>query len=273
MTVCCLLGMGAGPLAAQKAGLSPLPVSPALPPPPEPAAAPGPEQPALAVHSVPAATELAPAAAPMLSPSDEDAARFDESDRCVLGKLCLGPVLTLGGINPFGIGIQARYNEDWGFGVDYQFLPAVGTEEASASVYLFTVDARYYATGAFFLSGGFALQGLNAEATATAASFDQNTFMPTNATVSVEGSLTKPMLKLGLGLLGSDGFVMGIDLALGIPLGGTDVDFAISGSEQSAEAMQQAAQLQSDVQEFADLAVELMPVLVQVNLLRIGYIF
>ena len=204
-----------------------------------------------------------PAAAPAPAPAPDKAAEEpkddDEADKCVFDKLCFGPVLTLGILNPLGIGVHARYDRDWGFGLDYQFLPEIGSGGAKAGISLLTIDGRLYPfAGSFFLSGGLAFQSASFSAIATD---------PTGNT-TVKGSITVPTFKLGLGFMGHDGFVMGIDLALEIPLGGTSVDF-----ESTASGAAGIAGAKKDINDAADLLVKALPLLFQLNLIRIGYLF
>ena len=73
-------------------------------------------------------------------------------------------MLSLGLINPLGIGAHARYGENFGFGFDYQFLPTLTFSNASAGWSLITVEARWYPFGgSFFLGGGFGYQNFNAD--------------------------------------------------------------------------------------------------------------
>ncbi|MDD9937407.1 MAG: hypothetical protein OXT09_27600, partial [Myxococcales bacterium] len=203
---------------------------------------------------------------PTLAPEPSLPAEPPPAAPCAFGELCLGPVFTLGGFNPFGIGVHARYGELWGFGFDYQFLPDVTIKDSSLGMSLFTIDGRLYPLkGAFFLSAGLAFQGINGTATGT--SIDTST--GETIEIRAEGDVTIPMLKLGIGLLGHDGFVVGIDLALGIPLGGTAVDFEGNGTGTEDDIQV----LEDNVQDAADTLIDILPVIPQLNLLRIGYIF
>lgn len=204
--------------------------------------------------------------------AEPGAQRYDypDSDRreCAMGALCLGPVLNLGVINPIGFGLHARVGDYVGFGVDYQFLPEVGIASASTSASLLTVDARVYPFGgAFFLSGGFAYQVLTASASAAGTDPLGNAY-----DMSVEGTVSLPMLKFGTGFFGHDGLVLGIDVALEIPLAGANVDFATNAA-LSAEDQRAVDNAEQDIEQVARDVLEMMPVLVQVNLLRLGYVF
>ena len=180
---------------------------------------------------------------------------------CAAGDLCIGPEVTLGLINLIGIGAHARYGDYAGFGVDFQFIPTVGTDAANLSTFLFTANGRYYPFGgAFFIGGGFAFQSVSLEATIGGS--------------KAAGTMSMPEIMLGIGFMGRDGFIMGIDLALGIPLGGSDVSVDSklpAGSDAMAEA--NYAKSVNKLEDMADSVIKVLPVLPQLNLLRIGYLF
>jgi hypothetical protein len=169
-------------------------------------------------------------------------------------------VLSGGIFNVIGIGVHARYEEYLGFGIDYQFSP-IGTSDFDVSLSLLTLNGRFYPfAGSFFLTGGFAWQW---------ATLETKTSTPTgNATLT--GDISIPAIMLGLGFMGHDGFVMGIDLALGIPLGDSDADITVKGAGADDDAIQGKIDKLNDV---ADTFVNLLPVTFQLNLLRIGYLF
>jgi hypothetical protein len=251
-----LLTLTAAPALAQDPAAAPA-AAPAEAAPADAAAAPAEAAPAAAPAEA-APAEAAPEAQPAAPPPAED----EDKVECLFGDLCFGPVLSAGVFNVMGLGVHARYGELWGFGLDYQFF-SMDFGDAGAGLSLLTIDGRFYPfSGAFFLSGGFAYQSVSFDATATDST--------TNADIKVEGSIGVPMFKLGLGFMGHDGFVMGIDLALGIPLGGTDVDFETTAPGADLTAVADAKQ---SINDAADTAVSLLPVLFQLNLLRIGYLF
>jgi hypothetical protein len=243
----------AAPALAQEAAPAPGAEDPAMPA-AEPSAVPAPED-------VPAA-----ATAPTRSAEDDMPVEQEEDEgasKCAFGDLCIGPVFTLGAINPLGLGLHARYGEHLGFGIDYQFIPSLSFGQASAGWGMVAGEGRWYPFGgAFFLSGGLSYQYFSASASAGAGA----------SRIDVSGSVGIPSLKLGLGLMGHDGFVMGIDLGFQIPLGGTNVDFdAATGGGSSDMAM--VASMRKDIAKAADAGVGLIPVIPQLNLLRIGYLF
>jgi hypothetical protein len=185
----------------------------------------------------------------------------DDKVVCVAGEMCLGPVLSVGVLNVIGIGAHARYGEYAGFGLDFQFIPTVGPETGNFSTFLFTANGRFYPFGgAFFLGGGFAYQSVSIKARI--------------GDTTASGSMGIPQIMLGLGFMGHDGFVMGIDLALGIPLGGADVDIdSSSPAGGAADAIADYNEAVGNLEDVADGAIKILPVLPQLNLLRIGYLF
>jgi hypothetical protein len=255
----------AAPVLAQDAAPAPTD-APALdtaatPPPdaaPSPEAAPTEAAPVAQPAPEPAAAPVTPPPADDAAPKDKDA---DDEVKCVAGKLCFGPVLTLGLLNPFGIGVHARYDRDWGFGLDFQFLslPAIGGVTAGMS--LLSLDGRWYPGGSnFFLAGGFAYQSISMEAV--------------SGGLTSKGSIGVPLFTLGFGLMGGEGFVMGIDLALEIPLGSADVSLESKAPNTTdPDMLDKFDSLNKDVKDFGENVVKLLPVLFQLNLIRIGYMF
>ncbi|HEX2677745.1 MAG TPA: hypothetical protein VHM19_13930 [Polyangiales bacterium] len=240
----------AAPAAAPEAAPAAAPADAAAPAPAD-AAAPAPTTDAAAS---PAPEGSAPPPAEVAPPAESD------KDKCVLGELCFGPVLTGGVFNVIGVGVHARYGDYWGFGLDYQFF-GLSAKGVDASLGLFTLDGRLYPFGgAFFLSAGFSLQTLSLEVSTTS----------TAGKTKITGDLSLPQIKLGLGWMGHDGFVMGIDLALGIPLGSKGADIKISNG---ATTDPMVAKKVKDVNDASDAFVDLIPLTFQLNLLRIGYLF
>jgi hypothetical protein len=282
----------AAPVAAQSAPapapapeLAPVPaVDPMMPveqtpadpaaPPADPLAAPAPAPEAMPTPEAAPAPEPTPALAPTPAPAPPAAAavpppemlpvetgeEHEETPKCALKDLCLGPMFSLGLVNVVGFGAAARYGDHVGFAIDYQFMPSLGFGDVNASWSLFTLEGRWHVGGsAFWLGGGFGLQ-----------SFSAQTAIGTGANrMKVEGSVSIPALKLGLGVMGRDGFVMGIDLGFNIPLGGTDVGFNGADPDVYPAAME----AQASIEDTAEKGVKLIPVIPQLNLLRIGYLF
>jgi hypothetical protein len=275
----------AAPVPAPAPAAAPAPATPAPAAPADPAAAPAAAptsapivigQPAAepAAEPVPApapapvpapqpAVQPAPAPAP-LSPHTEPPPPAE--DKCVLGTFCFGPVLTLGLLNPIGFGVHGRFAEQLGFGIDYQFLPSIGADDISAGISLFTITGRWHPGGSsFFLGLGFSYQSFYAEGTLADPI--------TGERAKIEASAGLPQLMFGLGVLGGSGFVMGIDLALGVPLGGVDVSFDSEMPDGNPELEAMYDDQKKQIEDISEVLLEILPVTFQLNLLRIGYIF
>ncbi len=171
-------------------------------------------------------------------------------------------MLSAGLLNILGVGIHARYGDYLGFGIDYQWFK-LSLSSASMGLSLVTLDGRLYPFGgAFFLSGGFAYQH---------AGFDATT-----GNQKVAASVGIPLFKLGLGFMGRSGFVMGIDLALELPLGSTHAKFSTPAPDP-ATAMQAEIdnynKAHKNIADASDKGLRMLPFLFQLNLLRIGYLF
>jgi hypothetical protein len=250
-----------------------VPVAPAgtVPPTaePYPQTAPPPQPPAAVPAAPPVATAPPPGYAyppgtqypqPEAPPAPEQAGKRGP---CALDEFCFGPVGTLGIANLLGIGAHARYGNYFGFGIDYQLTPTVGIEDVDVNVSLLTIDARVYPSGgALFLSAGFAYQSLSAET-----SMNYN-----GVIINATGDAGVPMLKFGIGLIGHDGFVMGIDAALEVPLSSVHVTLDSTKPTDPA-ALAQYDMLKKDIESAADDVLNILPFLVQLNLIRVGYMF
>jgi hypothetical protein len=68
--------------------------------------------------------------------------------------------------------------------------------------------------------------------------------------------------------MGRDGFVMGIDLALGLQLGRTKVAFS-----SDLPRVQQVIDVENRIRDRADTFVRGLPFLLQLNVLRFGFLF
>ena len=182
---------------------------------------------------------------------------------CLLGALCLGPVLTAGAIDVFGVGVQAR-TDFWGIGFDYQFVNFTA-RGVPVRLSLLTVEGRIYPFGgAFFVAGGLAWQ---------AGSFRSHLTYPGNGQIppietDISGSVNVPVFKIGTGFMGRNGFVMGIDLSLGLRLAGTRVSFT-----SDLPRIQEVIDAEDKIRNRANTWIRGLPFLFQVNLLRFAFLF
>jgi hypothetical protein len=225
-----------------------------------------PPPPTAAAESSPAGAEpepLPPLAASTSLPLEDAPLASDRRTRCLLGGFCFGPILTLGVLDVFGIGVQGR-SDYWGLAFDYQFVHFT-TQGVSVGLSLLTVEGRIFPFGnAFFLSAGLAWQRANLSKHVSYAGDSQ--VPPIEAELS--GRINVPVFKLGLGFMSRSGLIIGVDFALGIQLGANTVEFS-----SNLPQIQQVIAAQDKIRNRAAKFVTSLPFLLQANLIRIGYAF
>jgi hypothetical protein len=87
-------------------------------------------------------------------------------------------------------------------------------------------------------------------------------------TTEARGSVSVPVFKLGIGMMGRSGFVLGIDLALGFQLGSNKVTFSTD-----LPRVMEVTDVEEKIRRRADAWVRALPFLAQLNLLRLGFLF
>ena len=224
-----------------------------------------PAEPAVAV-AAPAVAATTP-----VTQAAEAADTIDESEgkvkatKCALSGVCFGPVLALiGPPNLIGGGLHVRMGEYFGAGVDYQMTPRLAFRPVAMSASLISVNARVYPLGgSFFLGGGFGYQSISGE-------FDSDD-------VTVDANAGFPAVMASIGFMGTDGFVMGMDLNALIPLGKPSVEVGqmqvhndINGMPVPQSMIDDA---RNEVHSTLSDVLDAMPLFVQLNLLRVGYLF
>jgi hypothetical protein len=206
----------------------------------------------------PAATTVAAAE---LDNSDEG--EEESGNRCALSQVCVGPVLSLfGPPNLVGGGIHARIGRYLGFGVDYQVLPTLNLNPISFGASLLSANARVYPfAGAFFLSGGIGYQAFRGQIR--------------DGDITISAKTSFPAVIASLGFMGKSGFVLGADLGLMFPLGTlrATVQDENGALAQSGIPQEDINAARTDAESIATKALNKLPLLVQVNLLRVGYMF
>lgn len=238
------------------------PVAPA----PQPVYAPAPEAPA------PAPLPAPPSAAERVSQSYDtsyDRAGDTEADgerkqpKCLIGGFCIGPVITAGALNVFGIGAHARMDY-WGLGVDYQFI-GLTYDDVDGQLGLLTVEGRVYPfANAFYLAAGLAWQSVALDTTVHVPAMQGLPAMDVRA----EGEVSLPLFKLGVGFMGRDGFVLGIDLGFGIRLAGMKVSVT-TDLPRIPEVIEAEGEFRAAAKEW----IEWLPFTLQLNVIRVGYLF
>jgi hypothetical protein len=260
----------AGPASAQLRASSslmaappPQPSAPVAPPP----RATAPEAPAAAPASAPQSPAGSPGTPAPHPPADATTAgegrHADAPPECVIGSFCIGPVVTAGVLNVFGVGAHARMDY-WGVGIDYQFI-GLGYRGVDGQLGLLTVEGRVYPfANAFYFSAGFAWQSVGLETVVHVPAMNGLPAFDTR----VEGSVNLPLFKLGIGFMGRSGFVLGIDLGFGIKLAGMEVDV-----QTNLPRIPEVVQAEAEFRAAAESWVEWLPFAAQFNILRLGYLF
>jgi hypothetical protein len=212
-----------------------------------------------------AAAKLATPAPQPPAPADDatDEPEASEGGRCLLSQVCLGPVVSLlGPPNLIGGGVHARIGRYFGVGFDYQALPKMTFSPISIGTSLVSANARVYPFGgAFFVSGGFGYQSIRGDIQ--------------QGDIAIHASTGFPAAVASLGFMGHDGFVLGADLGLLFPLSPmrlklTDNAAALAQNGISQDDIDEA---RTKAQDRANKVLDAVPLLVQVNLIRLGYMF
>ena len=118
----------------------------------------------------------------------------------------------------------------------------------------------YPFAGAFFLSGGFGYQAFHG--------------VIRDGDVAINAKTSFPALMASVGFMGRSGFILGADLGLLFPLGSMRVRVSDGGTlAQSGIPQSEMDQARAKAEDTANKALNSLPLLVQVNLLRVGYMF
>jgi hypothetical protein len=208
-----------------------------------------------------AKTAPAPGPAPALHEPTDLPERSAEGG-CALSQVCLGPVVALlGPPNLIGGGLHARIGRYLGIGVDYQALPTLNFNPISLGTSLVSGNVRVYPFGgAFFLSGGMGYQTLKGQIR--------------DGDISVGARAGFPAAMASIGFMGHDGFVLGADLGFLFPLGGMHARVQDNSSlAQSAVPQADVDAARAKVESRVNQVLGAVPLLLQVNLLRVGYLF
>ena len=202
----------------------------------------------------------APTTSVAISPADSGAR---DRGPCLLGPLCVGPMLSLGLPNLIGIGVQVRFTDFLGAAFDYQVMPKISWDSVNAGWSLVTVEGRIHPFGSsFYAAGGVAVQHFFGRGAVEIVDPDNP--------VHIRGSVTIPSIKLGLGFTGHDGLIIGMDFALLLRLSSTRLSFTAEGGLANNEQVQAETE---KIRERGETVLDTLPFLVQFNLLRLGYIF
>jgi hypothetical protein len=183
---------------------------------------------------------------------------------CAMSELCVGPVVALfGPPNLIGGGLHLRFGRYLGAGVDYQVLPSINISSITVGASLLSANARVYPFGgAFFVGGGFGYQAIKGQLR--------------DGDMTLGAKTGFPAATANIGFMGHDGFVLGADIGLLFPLGTSRVSVQDMSGAKFAPGSASETQLNSTMSQAQNRMtrlLDLMPVFMQVNLIRVGYLF
>ena len=164
---------------------------------------------------------------------------------------------TLGTI---GIGVRASYGDYLGASLDYQTLPTINFSKFSIGTGMFSATARVYPfKGKFFIGGGFGYL---------------HYFLRFRSDIDADARVGVPIALINVGFNGRSGFVFGMDAGLVIPLKKMQATVTAKPGESAPDLPQNKLDEQrEDVTADINRVLGKIPILVQLNLVRIGYIF
>lgn len=139
----------------------------------------------------------------------------------VFGSVRLGPVIGLAFPQPLNIGAEGRYGREWGFGLNYGFLPEITLWSVSARYSALDLAGRWFpGGGAFFVGGSLGRQSFEGSVPTTI----------NGAAVTVRGEVSGLYLtpQAGFRWAMPSGFLLGIEAGVQIPFFG-DTDFGVEG--------------------------------------------
>jgi hypothetical protein len=168
----------------------------------------------------------------------------------------------IGPPNLIGGGVHARIGKYLGVGFDYQALPKVNFNPVAASTSLVSGNARVYPFGgAFFVSAGIGYQSIKGEVSEG------------NISVSAESGF--PAAMASIGVMGKSGFVLGADLGFLFPLSPMRIRVHENIGDLAQNGVPQADidKARADAESSVNKVLKAVPVLFQLNLLRLGYMF
>jgi tetratricopeptide (TPR) repeat protein len=208
----------------------------------------------------------AKSAAPAIPAQHEPAEPSEDSEpsaegSCLLAQVCMGPVVSLlGPPNLIGGGLHMRFGRYLGAGLDYQALPDVSISPVTVGGSLFSAGARVYPFGgSFFLGGGLAYQSIHAQ------------FHDSDIGVAARTGFSAATANIGF--MGHYGFVLGADIGLLFPLGSNRVSVRDVGGAAGGVSQAQIDETKAQAQNRFEKLLNVMPVFLQVNLIRLGYMF
>jgi hypothetical protein len=183
--------------------------------------------------------------------------------QCLLAPVCLGPMATIfSTLGTFGLGVRASYGDYLGASIDYQLLPTIDFSKISIGTGVFSATARVYPfKGKFFAGAGFGYMHMLVR-------------VRSNDDIDAEMRVGAPIFILNVGFTGRSGFVFGMDASLLVPMQKLRAKIKVNPGSRADDIPQD--ELDNKREQFAsdvNKALGKIPLLLQLNLVRIGYIF
>lgn len=165
----------------------------------------------------------------------------------------------------FGIGLRANIGDYFGASLDYQFMPNLSVSKVSFGGGMFSATARVYPLkGKLFVGAGFG--------------YMHHFVRVRSDEINAEAKIGAPIALINIGMTGRTGFVFGMDAALVIPLSKMRASTTATPGPGADQLPQEELQARLDeereeVTEDVNRVLGKIPFVVQLNLVRIGYIF
>jgi hypothetical protein len=165
----------------------------------------------------------------------------------------------------FGLGVRASIGDYFGASIDYQFMPTLSVSQISFGTGMFSATARVYPLkGKLFVGAGFGYQHF---------------FLRVRSDeINAEAKVGVPLALINIGMTGRSGFVFGMDAALVIPMSKMRATTTATAGERADDIPREELQARLDerreeVTDDVNKVLGKIPILIQLNLVRIGYIF
>lgn len=159
-----------------------------------------------------------------------------DSEGGLLGPVTLGPSVSLALPSPINLGVEGRFLDHLGFGVNYGFLPEFTFSGAKLKLTSFDARVRVFPFGgAFFLGTSLGRQSITASNTTVTTVSGQSV----TSTVSLDANTVYATPSIGWRWGGRKGFVFGIDFGYQVSLSSSST-LATTFSDPLAQAAVEA---------------------------------
>lgn len=194
---------------------------------------------------------------------------------CLLDNFCIGPTFTLGLVNLIGFGIQGRFNDMLRAQIDYQFMPSITVFGVSGRWSAITAEGHIHPLKNIF----FVLLGFSYEKFTGSISVTLN-----GETTMLKGSMEKPLIKVGVGITNCSNLMLASDFGIMIPFSKLELFYEYFYNEEEVtkdelEVIIKKYNLDISVDDiekiesYANKVINFLPVIIQVNIIRVGYLF